>query len=399
MPANGDLPAVAYIASGRLFIWCPGDTAPREVESHFETRVRDRESQDQQRHGWQQNNPLWGSMRRGSGLLAMGRMPAIADQSRATFGTLASGGAGGTLLYTLHTPSITALLEYTHCDEDERRLVHIPGFHPNAIARHPSSGRLAFSVNADDGTANLVVAEPDGRHRQVVTQGDTLDQAPAWHPTQEKLVFASAGVARAPDGAYLGIGPSRIEELDLATGKIQTLLESDELDYVCPRWGCDGSLYAIARPYSPRGPQVSPLAAVLGVLLIPWAIVVTLVHLFNFLTLSLRQKPLADSFERQQQRSAVPAGLILHGQAVRVRRELRRRHSRNPRPLAPKNWQLLQIRQGTQNVLADRVLAYDLHATGVAYSDGSTIRYRHNDGSSSTLCRGFLIQELAVLQT
>jgi hypothetical protein len=67
--------------------------------------------------------------------------------------------------------------------------------------------------------------------------------------------------------------------------------------------------------------------------------------------------------------------------------------------LVPANWQLIKRSPGgNEEVIARRVLAYDLCGDGGAiYTDGSTIYHRTLHGDTTQIAEGKLIERVAVL--
>src|SRR5262249_21667691 len=118
------------------------------------------------------------------------------------------------------------------------------------------------------------------------------DLAPSWVAGgADALVYQSAGIGRARNGAPGGLGPFVVHRLDLARGEVATPLESPGHDFLGPREAADGTLYAIRRPYS-AAVKLSPLRMVLDFLLFPFRLVYAVFQYLNFFSTKYTGSPL-----------------------------------------------------------------------------------------------------------
>ncbi len=197
-----------------------------------------------------------------------------------------------------------------------------------------------------------------------------------------------------PHGHFLGLGPYRVEMLDLDAGEVTTLLESASHDYLAPQFDEDGTLYAIARPYEPGGRQ-SWWQTIKAALLFPWHVLLTLVMFLNMMSMLFRGRPAFDA-------PAAPGGpnptaVMLWGRLLQAKRSARSGR-KPPPPLAPADWQLISVQaDGSQQPIADHVVAFDLCKKGLVYTDGYRVYFRHQDGEVCELCRGDMIEQLVAL--
>ncbi|MFW6060370.1 MAG: hypothetical protein ACODAQ_09320, partial [Phycisphaeraceae bacterium] len=118
---------MAFISQGRLFLHRPGEAAPRELDSYFANQLRERQQRQQSTAGWQAGNPIWGSMQTPAAWHGLGQTAAVADQTRAVFGDVSACGPDQTMLYVLHTDTLSGLFEYSPAVDEERRLIHKQG--------------------------------------------------------------------------------------------------------------------------------------------------------------------------------------------------------------------------------------------------------------------------------
>ena len=182
------------------------------------------------------------------------------------------------------------------------------------------------------------------------------------------MVYQSAGLARYGNGMIAAIGPHRVERLDLDRGQLDTLLEDDAFDYLCPLQLADGSLLCVRRPYRVAGHR-DWRQAVRDTLLFPWRLILTAGALLNMMSVFFRQQPLWTA--GGPRRSGDARGMMIHGQWVQAQREAKRNAAVSPIRV-PADWVLLRIDpDGEPRVLREGVLCFDAAADGsLLVSDG-----------------------------
>ena len=387
-------PTIAYLAEGKLHV-VAADGADRQIESPFIEQMLERRERDRQNKKWRASGMMW-NVTNAAEERAFDQA-AAGDGRRVRFTSVAPG-AGETLLYTIDTDTITGLFERALDSDDERRLVHKQGFALADLSRHPTTGRLAGSVRSADASANLIVTDADGGKPREVTEGDAMDEAPAWAPgAGERLVYQSAGIGRDAHGGIYGLAPYIIQELDLDRGRLDTLLEDERFDLLMPRLSADGALYFIRRPY-----QLHPGASVgqrlLDVVLFPYRLIRAFIAFFNVFSVMFSRKPLITAGGPERE-GPDQAHLLLHGRLVDAQRALRQARQGADVSLVPANWELVRrMPDGETEVIAPGVLTFDLGPDGsVIYSNGVAIRQQAANGEVSLICRGRLIERVIAL--
>jgi hypothetical protein len=283
--------------------------------------------------------------------------------------------------------------------------MHRNDFIARDLACHRGRGTLAVSLAGPDGTANLAFSDDEGRHWNRVTGGDAVDQAPTWIPSEgipgegRRIVFQSAPVGRNAQGLPLGLGPYAIESLDLDGDKeVKSILADADHDLLLPRMTADGTLYFLRRPYKPHGqPTLSFGQFLWDVLLLPFRILLTGLHIINFFSVMFSGQPLATALGQgrrnpgQQQQF-----LMLWGHMVDTKRAMTKAPKDQPGSLVPKDWQLVRRdAAGQETVLADSVLAYDIAADGqVVCTNGSAVFLLGDAGRREMLCEAPLIESV-----
>jgi hypothetical protein len=386
----------AFISTGKLLVH-DGSPALRTVESRFAREMEERHSAARQRHGWKAE-----SDERVSGMpgAAVWGKQAIAhsEATRVEWTAVTRGPAAREITFALRVGDLGGLFENSLGEENERRLLHRQHLQVDDMERHPSTGVLAYAEAGENGTVQITLKEPfDSRGRQL-TEGDSLDQAPSWvMGSEDHLVYQSAGLARNAQGWPIGIGPYVLHELDLKSGEVVTLLEDANHDLLLPHKLADGTLLFIQRPYEGRG-RIHYGRLLIDTVMLPIRLVETLFHFLNFTSMIYSGKPLTRGGPVRTANADVKK-LVLWGRAVEAEKEARRANPEEPRHLAPPSWQLIARRpDGSETVIAKRVLGYDVGSDGtILYTSGKTI-YRCTLGTSpEPVLDHFPIEKLCAL--
>jgi hypothetical protein len=396
-------PTVAYLSQGRLFLRLP-DQPACEIESQFARETEQRQTKTRSIDGWKSRSGVWGQMGMAPPEWSQWDQAGMEGQRRVAVRSVSRGPAPGELMYLLDLESVSGVFKYDLGQKLERRLMHRNDFIARDLACHRGRGTLAVSLAAGDGAASLAFSEDEGRHWNRVTGGDSVDQAPAWVQGEgRKVVFQSAAVGRNAHGLPLGLGPYAIESLDLDGDKeVRTLLEDKERDFLLPRMTLGGTLYFLRRPYKQQGRETLSFGQFLwDVLMLPFRILLTILHIINFFSVMFSGQPLATALGQAQRRGREQQQfLMLWGHMVDTKRALAKAPKDQPAALVPKDWQLVRRdAKGTETVLADSVLAYDLSSGGqVVFTNGSAVFVLDADGRREKLCESTLIESVVCVE-
>lgn len=389
MPASST-PTVAYVAEGKLYLKREGAQS-QLLESPFVQGILDRVARARQNNDWKNAGMAWQFSSRQMSPAAAG---ASAETRRIRFSGVSRGGVEGELLYALDTDHVGGLFCFDTKEQHERRIFHRNGFVASDLSRHPSDGMLAMSLRAPDGSAGVAVMEAAGKGLKPVTEGDSVDEAPSWLPSEQKvLLFQSAGVGRNPQGIPVGLGPYAIQRLELESGNLTTVLEEEANDLLLPRMSADGALYFVRRPY--RQNSASPWRMLTDVLLFPFRVIRAIVHFLDFFSLMFTRKPLLTAGGPKTE-GPDARSLMLWGRFIDAEKALRQSKQGSQGPLVPADWQLVRrADNGEEQVLAKNVLAYDLCPDGsVIYTNGTAIFHRPASGEARQLCAAKMIERV-----
>ena len=390
---------VAWISRGRLFVK-RGGSPVQEIESDFARNSLEREQRHSQNNSWKGRSGVWGNM----GMAPPGEAPWENVDNRRTirFVTMTRGDSADEIYYVLDLGAVGGLFKYDFARDEETRLVHSQDFQALDLSRHPEDGRIAISTRRDDGTVGLSITRNDGLFGKDVTLTDTIDEAPCWLADGSAcLVFQSSAIGRNDHGVAMGQSTCRIESMDLDKEEINSLLEEDDFDLLQPRTTNDGTVMCIRRPYKAshhRPPSLLEVAE--SVVLFPFRLGRTFVHMFHFMSMAFTGKPLIPSGGPEKPENKEQPFMMLYGQAVDTRIAMKKGAGKDTdKPLVPKEWELVSNSpDGEQEVLARNVLAFDANAAGdVVYTDGRRVFRIMKTGACEKLSDGDQIQKVAIL--
>ncbi len=398
--SNESLNAYCYVAEGKLYLKRPGDAVATLVDSSFVQEILDRAERNRERNDWRQEGIAWNFGRsmpmRGSG---DGPQAPPAESRRIRFTGIADSNGGDNLYYALDTDYVGGLFEYDTRLGYERRLYHAQQFRATDLSRHHATGQLAMSLREKDGTCHIAIADANGRKLRKVTEGDVVDECPAWvDGSVEQIVYQTAGVGRNEAGIRAGLSSYAVQMLDLKSGTITTTLESDSHDFLLPHVDArDGSLLFIRRPYLPTGQPVSAIAVAKDVLFFPFRFARAVVHFLDFFSRVFSKEPLMTAGGPKQQGPGQGV-MMLWGKLIDAEKEMGK--SRNGQAaLVPGNWELVRrSKSGSETVLASSVLAFDQAADGtILHTNGSRLFAIDAKGVSQEIARGKFIERVKTI--
>lgn len=391
-PSSSITPTVAYLAHGKIRVKT-ADGEPRTIDSSFGNSIREKAIRAQQRHSWKSGgndgSPLSGGILWGRSARAGNEIPLIIT-------SICSARDVGSLIYSLESDSLCALLEVSQLGAEERRLWNDNRTRIRHVSTSLSTGNLVFSVLHENGTANIgVKVIGEGGYKEL-TEGDSFDTAPRWLPGHEtKIVYQSAGIGRNERGQFAALGPFSLQQLDAETGELTTLLEDPQFDYLAPQMLADGRLFYIRRRYEAHQ-RVSPLYVLKDVALFPFRLAYAIFQFLNFFSAMFTGRKLT-SAAGPKGREMDMKQMMIWGNLVRAQGPTR--GEEEGADLVPKTWELeCRTADGQTRTLAAGVLAYDTNAEGaIVYTNGNAVFLLHSDGRKERLLTERMIQQVFFL--
>lgn len=382
---------VAYLSRGKLY-FKEDDLATREIHSEFADDFINRSVQRFQQQEWKIKDPnspfgqLWG-FNQPDPQKVMVQMTGITQ-----------GMQPGELLYSLQTDTIGGLFLYDWQKGSEKRLVHKNNFYVKELARHADSGEVICTQFQETGMANIGLIQ--GFRVVPLTEGDSVDEAPAWIPGDgRQLLFQSAGVARNPAGYPLGIGAFAIQRLDLDRSALETVLAHPGFDYLLPHMDNKGALYYIKRPYEPLGRHHSAADTFKDIIYFPARLGQVFIDWLNFKSWMYSRRPLTMAGGPKVEGDDVQM-VILRGRRIDAEKAMRQHTRKTDAPaLVPASWELVKRSEaGEEVVLAKHVVAFDVNAAGdVVYTNGTAVYQLDAAGKPQRLLKGKIIDNVYLI--
>ncbi|MCY0914114.1 hypothetical protein [Massilia antarctica] len=381
--ANVSAIGVAYISNGKLF-YQPEGGALRQLHSPYIQEIEDRLARSNERNSWKKNTSFE--------VGAYGQMKQFGDAANAIRYTSAQFDQQQSILYFLSDQGIGGLFSFNLATGVETRIVHRQHLDLSDLNLNRETGKLVCTSSSKDSITNIATLDVQGNNLRELTGGDTADSAPSWCD-EDSIVYQSAGLARDSQGMIVALGHSTIQKLDLRSGKLDTVLDDANTDFLHPRVTSTGELLFIRRPY--EVPQYSSSNILLDTVLFPFRLLRAVFHYLNFFSMMYSRKPLTGASGPAVQ--ADVKAIILKGKRIDAEKALRSESMVAGVPsLVPATWQLVQrSRSGDDRVLASNVASYDITPAGqILYSNGRGVFLLGEDGRSTLVLKGDLVGDL-----
>lgn len=376
---------LAYLADHQVHLVFE-DGTEEAITSTFVEDVRRREASIERKTGWKN---------KGTGARFMGAAALWDDadgrQSPATFTSLTRGRRRGEIIYAISTGAVSGLFAYDVATQEEQRIVHGTDGAAVSVATSDDHRVIVMARDQKNGSRNLAVMRDEGGDSALVTDGDSIDDAPSWVPVgpevtegRHQLVFQSTGIGRDPGGMVAGFAPTEIQLLDAEHGSLKTILSSPEHDYLAPRMMRDGTLFVLRRPYQglPKAPD--PTAYLKDGVLAPFRLMYAGFRYLDFFSMRYTGKPLANAGKARARN--IDARRLVERQNVAAAGDEQEEAALRR---APADWVLLRRRpDGEESVIAKNAVAFDVDTNGVAFvSDGDGVARVGSDGTAERIAR------------
>ncbi len=372
-----------------------GDQPAKQLESQFAEKARRKSAETSQRNAWKTQN---------TGALFMGMGARDASQLTVEVPAHLTGltcTPSGEVVYSLELRDVSGVFEVSRDGSDEKRLYHGAMGGLRDLARHPAAPIAAgVTSNVKAGTSHVCLIGLDGEGVTVLTEGDAVERNPRWVPgSPSTMVYESAGIGRTADGAFAGLGPSTIVQLDAKSGALSTLAEAPGFDLCQPRVGADGALYFVRRPWAGKA-STSFVDVLLGVLLLPWRLLTAIAGFFNFFSLRYSGKPLLGGRDARSREADIRRMMLWGNLAAAQQEALDQVTEEQLKAVrAPSDWVLVKRSSaGVEEVLLKGVAAWDLLADGtVVFTDGVDISALAPEGAVTKLASDVGVRAVVAL--
>ena len=353
-----------FVAKGKLFFRNSSGNI-QHIHSPYVQEMIDRKERSNQLHGWKSDTSLSTSF--------VGRNQGNSDEQLELQVIATQFISPNKLIYFLKDANVGGLFEYDLENNTERRLLHKQNLCYEDLDFNPLNNKILCSHHHNSGVANIALVDHEGTGYQQLTEGDTIDAAPAWLTgDSNSILYQSAGIARSEDGYFIAQGPTALKLLDLSNNKVTTVLENDHLDYLQPKVDSGGNLYFIRRPY--EAPAYSTSNFVSDFIIFPFRLLRAVFHYLNFFSLMYSSKPLTSASGPQLK--AELKDILIKGKRINAEKALRSESRVFGIPsLVPRSWQLVKrSHDGSETVLAGNVAAFDIGSDdSIVYTNGYAV--------------------------
>src|SRR5437879_2432058 len=171
---------VAYLAQGKIRLK-RGQLAPRTIDSVYGNSIREKAVRAHQKHSWKAGGDdgspfsamLWGKSS------TSGQIPLAIT-------SICGGKEPGSLMYSIESGSLCALLEVGQFGAEERRIWNDNRTQIRHVSVSRQTGDMVFSILHQNGTANIGVKMSGESGVKELTEGDSFDTAPDGCPAGDE---------------------------------------------------------------------------------------------------------------------------------------------------------------------------------------------------------------------
>lgn len=278
---------------------------------------------------------------------------------------------------------------------DEGHILHDKGKIFQDIAIN-NNDQMAFSIRYHNGEQNIAISEINSPHFKELTEGESLDRNPYWHPDNSDIfVYDSAPIGYTHNGIPV-IGPRSIMKMDLETYEVDDIIEDHNHDYMNPQIDSDGNLWCIRRPYK----SVHKSTSIVDVFLIPFKIAKAIFEAINSFTVNNTGEPLITSGANPSKMKQAPEELFFEGKSINAQLNMEKnaKSGDNFPGFIPKNWELIRITQDMDiTVHAKGVCSFCLVSNDEFVFSNGKFLFESKKGKTSKIAEAYMPTKIVVL--
>ena len=254
-------------------------------------------------------------------------------------------------------------------------------------------------IDAGEGAFERHIAMLDMRSGSIdqITEGFTSESCPCisrQDPT--KIYYAAVGYAQNNAGYVQEKSASAICMYDSQTGELTDIVSDKEYDYIKPSDTENGDLYYIRRKYEPMR-QTTNIGK--DILMFPVRIVKAIGGFLSIFSMIYGGEPLrTGGGNPARSKNKGERDLFVEGNLIKAKK-ISEAQENGDEAVIPSEWVLIRrTPDGSETVIAKSVMDYRLLPDGtIVYSDGTSVRIRHTDGSTEKACKLKLANCITVL--
>ncbi len=297
---------------------------------------------------------------------------------------------GSTLVYSIKFDGVSGIYtkSYDEKDKDENLIISSQDFTVSGIACKKE--KLAATLEYANGEKHIAIFKLPSANYNEITDGDTREEYPFWSQTDNNLYFSSSGIARNESGQIAAFSPKSIMKYNFDKETIDTVLESEEFDYIFPQTDNGGSLYCIRQPYKQKE---SAGSIVIDVLLFPVRLIKAIFGFLNVFSILFGGESL-HSGEKQsgpyKSKQKSEKEMIFENNIINADKNMKYNSSKGDKypGIISRNWELIKINSDDSvTVIKSGVLNFKIVDDGFYISNGKHIIKIDNEGDEKHICK------------
>jgi len=262
--------------------------------------------------------------------------------------------------YVIKMGRASGLFRYDKETDSEFRLFHKENFNPAGLS--VSATGIVTTVDSVDGSRHLAWYDRSGKNEEIITSGDCVDEHP-WLG-EDVVYYDSKGIGRTQDRAIGAFGPRGIYCVSKDGQDHRVIRESTSFEYLLPKVGADGSLYALRIPWDPN--SHSPWSLIRDVLMFPYVLFMAIIGFINVFSILFAKRPIISAGG-----PGVPAKdlrkLMVHSTLLDLRKASKQGAEA---ALAPKSWKVVKLDGDSDIEIRHSVIGFSPDSSGLLLNTG-----------------------------
>lgn len=225
-----------YLSENKIYLWNDGKV--KEIQServaHYTDTVRSINKSKEWKETGTGANFIGTARMHGADEYVPTRINGIAPTENGLIYSVYLGGMGGIYNKSIENPNA-----------DEEHILTSMNTQFGGISL--KDGKIAVSMDSADG-CHVALVDMKGNYDEI-TGGDTIEEAPRWSKTDDRIFCSTAGYARDEREFIAAVSPRAIMAIDVKNNSIDELYADEKTDYLKPDNDANGNFYYIKQPY------------------------------------------------------------------------------------------------------------------------------------------------------
>lgn len=304
---------------------------------------------------------------------------------------------GSNLVYSVKFDGVSGIYtkSYDEKDKDENLIISSQDFSVSGVACKKE--KLAASLDYANGEKHIAIFKLPSANYNEITDGDTREEYPFWSQRDNKLYFSSSGIARDENGQIAAFSPKSIMKYNFDKETIETVLESEEYDYIFPQTDNDGNLYCIRQPYKEKESAGNIL---IDVLLFPVRLIKAIFGFLNVFSILFGGESLHSGEKQSGQyksKQKSEKDIIFENNIINADKNMKYNSSKGDKypGIIPRSWELIKINSDDSvTVIKSGVLNFKIVDDEFYISNGKHIIRIDKEGNEKHICKADMAIDL-----